>query len=335
MNAADLSIIIVNWNSVAYTTACIASIQSTVTDVQYEIIVVDNGSSDNSVELLERVAGIRVIASPDNLGFARANNLGYEHATGTILLFLNPDTKVHDGAISRMRTAVMSSDAIGIVGCRLLNADDSLQTSCVQSFPTILNQLMDVEALKMRFPLIRMWGIRALFETGRDISQVEAISGACLMIRRSLFESVGLFDTEYFMYCEDVDLCFMAAGAGYQIGYVAGATVTHYGGQSSKQATQSSFATVMGREAIYKFFAKRRGNMYAKVYSCTMFFSASFRLVVLLLWGLLSPGGERKAITSRREKWWRILNWSVGRESWARQLRASACNPAPAVNSPS
>ena len=155
----SLSIIIVNWNSAAYTIACIASIRAAAPRFAYEIIVVDNASSDDSADRLRQAPDIQLIRSTTNVGFARANNLGYQYSSGDVLLFLNPDTEVLGSAIDRMYDVLVSSENLGIVGCRLLNSDHTLQTSCVQAFPTILNQLTDIEALKIRFPGVRMWGI--------------------------------------------------------------------------------------------------------------------------------------------------------------------------------
>src|SRR5262249_27559071 len=278
----DLSIIIVNWNSAAYTLACIASIRAAAPRVAYEIIVVDNASSEDSADKLQQAPDIQLIRSTTNLGFARANNLGYQHSSGDVLLFLNPDTSVLGSAIDRMYEVLVSSEKLGIVGCRLLNSDHTLQTSCVQAFPTILNQVTDIEALKIRFPGVRMWGISTLFQPVTDFALVEVVSGACLMIRRNTFEGVGLFTTDYFMYCEDVDLCHKVAAAGNETGYVPDAMIVHHGGQSSKQArTSSSFADVLGREAIRTFLAKRRGSAYAKTYTCSIFFAALVRLGLL------------------------------------------------------
>jgi N-acetylglucosaminyl-diphospho-decaprenol L-rhamnosyltransferase len=322
----ELSIIIANWNSAAYTAACISSIRAVAPRFGYEIIVVDNASSDDSLDHLEQVPDIQLIRSTTNLGFARANNLGFEHSSGDVLLFLNPDTKILGSAIDRMYDVLVSSGKVGIVGCRLLNSDHTLQTSCVQAFPTILNQLTDIEALKIRFPEVRMWGISTLFQPVTDFAPVEVVSGACLMIRRKIFEDVGLFSTDYFMYCEDVDLCHKVAAAGYQTGYVPDAMVIHYGGQSSKQARTSSFADVMGREAMRTFLAKRRSSVYARTYTCSIFLAAVLRLGLL---GVLPPallGTHRAGAAASRRKWKSILSWSLGGERWARQLGGSAEN---------
>ncbi len=319
----DISIVIVNWNSAGYTTACISSIRATLLDRQYEIVVVDNASSDNSVEVLKQLSVIQLIISPTNLGFAQANNVGFCKSSGDVLLFLNPDTSVQGPAISRMYSALLASTDLGIVGCKLLNSDLSLQTSCVQAFPTILNQLTDAEALKVRFPRVRMWGISALFQDQIGPVPVEVVSGACLMIRRSIFEKVDLFSTDYFMYCEDVDLCHKVAQAGLQVGYVADATVIHYGGQSSKQAKESSFGDVMIREAIYRFLAKTRSALYARLFSHSIFLAAMIRLLLLNLSPNFLLAKKQPSVFAARRKWKSLLRWSLGHERWAKQLGGS------------
>ena len=316
----NLSITIVNWNSAAYTADCISSIHAATRGLSYEIVVVDNASSDDSVQKLQLRDDIHLIASPVNLGFAQANNLGYQHSSSDVLLFLNPDTQVLGSALERMYNVLLSSESLGIVGCRLLNSDLSLQTSCVQAFPTILNQLTDVEVLKVRFPDIRMWGISSLFRSETRLATVEAVSGACLMIRRKTFEEVGKFSSEYFMYCEDVDLCYKVARAGYRTGYVADARIVHHGGQSSKKARESSFADVLGHEAIRIFLAKWRGWLYAKIYTCSMLLSALVRLALLGLLPHSLLAKDPSSVAASRRKWLGILSWSLGRERWTRQL---------------
>jgi N-acetylglucosaminyl-diphospho-decaprenol L-rhamnosyltransferase len=319
----DVSIIIVNWNSAAYTAACVSSIREGTQGLQYEIIVVDNASTDNSLELLKQIPGIRLVVSSVNLGFARANNLGYWQSSGRVLLFLNPDTYVQEPAIPRMYAGLLSRSDLGIVGCKLLNTDQSLQTSCVQAFPTILNQLTDVEALKVRFPGVRMWGISALFREQPNPVPVEVVSGACLMIQREIFTKVGMFSTDYFMYGEDVDLCHKVAQAGLRVAYVAQATVIHHGGQSSKKKSDSFFGAVVTHETTRLFLAKTRGAMYARMYRCSMCLAAMVRLVLLTLAAPSWLGKDGEGVSSTRRKWKRILRWSLGREGWVNQLNGS------------
>ena len=307
----NLSIVIVNWNSREHLRACLASIAASVRRVSYETIVIDAASFDGCGEMLaEQYPQVRFIQADTNLGFARANNRAAEDAVGDYLLFLNPDTEVLGAAIDVMYEALTTLPEAGVVGCRLLNADRSLQSSCVQSFPTIANQALDSEFLRKRWPKSSLWGMAALFEGGARPREVQGISGACLMIRRATFEHVGRFSDDYFMYAEDIDLAYKVQRAGHRNYYVPGATVVHFGGQSSQQAA-NVFAAVMIPEAIRRFLRKTRGSAYSIMYQGMMLVAATARLSLL---GLAWVGGSRgpSSLASCR-KWLAILRWSVGR----------------------
>src|ERR1700730_4736937 len=145
----DLSIIIVNWNSGDYAVKCLASIYASPCDFDFEVVIVDNASSDDSRQVIQQhFPFVKLIRSSTNLGFPRANNLGVVHSTGSNLLFLNPDTEVLGSALARLQSYLNSLPDVGVVGCRLLTSDLSLQTSCVQPFPTLLNQVTDIEQIK-------------------------------------------------------------------------------------------------------------------------------------------------------------------------------------------
>src|SRR2546428_6330789 len=191
----DLTIIIVNWNSADYAIDCVKSISSSTQDLGFEIVIVDNASSDRSCEILQKgLPNVRLVRSPKNIGFAKGNNLGVQFASGRNILFLNPDTRVLGRAINSMYRSLECSPVVGAVGCKLLNDDLTTQTSCIQPFPTLLNQLADIEWLKVRLPHLKLWGIGPIFETSDGIPlPVEAVSGACLMVKREVFARVGLF----------------------------------------------------------------------------------------------------------------------------------------------
>ena len=205
----DLSIILVNWNSEEYLRECIASIYEWTHQVRFEVIVVDNASPSGNVDTLKvPFPEIRLIKSSKNLGFAGANNLGFLNSTGDCVLFLNPDTKLNSPAIDIVMEQIRRLPKAGIVGCKLLNADLSVQTSSIMKFPRILNAILQIEYLRLRWP--KLWGIGALFTPDIAPSEVEAISGACMFMRRHIFEQIGMFSEEYFMYSEDLDLCYQA-----------------------------------------------------------------------------------------------------------------------------
>ncbi len=318
----DLSIIIVNWKSIEFIKACLASLQATANGVHHEVLVVDNASEPELCRTLpETFSGVRVICSEHNIGFSRANNLGAQQSRGRGILFLNPDTLVLEGAIEKMLFQLQSDVKLGAVGCRLLNADRSLQTTSVMPFPTITNQVLGVEWLQQRWPNLRMWGMRALYAEQRGVHEVEVVSGACLMMKRDVFERVGGFSTDYFMYAEDTDLCYKVWQAGWKVGYVADAQIVHFGGQSSS-SKENGFADIVMRESMFRMLAKFRGFWYAALYRAAMLLSAMLRLTLLFPL-MIVPVVDLAGVLRTCRKWKRIAAWTLGFEGWARQLTHS------------
>ena len=317
----DLSIIIVNWNSAGYLRKCIASILAETQELQYEVVVIDAGSYDGCDQMIrEHYPQVRFIQNPSNPGFARANNKAFKASTGNCLLFLNPDTELVGPAVNVLYGRWQALPRAGIVGCRLLNTDRTLQTSCVQSFPTIANQVLDSEFLRRHFPLSQLWGTAALFAEGAEAYKVDVISGACMLVSRSLFESVGCFTEDYFMYSEDVDLCYKSARHGYQNYYIPSATIVHHGGSSSVKSGINFFSPVMMRESRWRFFTKTRGRFYALGYRLGMALSALGRFLLLGLGAILKVAGQgRTSIRPSFNKWWAILRWSLGLENWLKK----------------
>jgi GT2 family glycosyltransferase len=274
----QLSIVIVNWNSIDYLRGCVVSILDEAKGVPFEIVVVDNASPAGDAEIIEReVPGVKLIRSVMNLGFAGANNLGFQNSSGKYILFLNPDTKIMGRVIQRMLESIESIPDAGIAGCCLLNGDMSVQTSCVQTFPTILNQALDCEWLRHCFPNSKLWGIKPLSSGCPDPTKVEVISGACMLVRRDVFERLGRFTEDYFMYAEDLDLCYKAVNAGYSNYYIPGASVVHFGGKSSNPFS----ATQMKWRSISRFCEKHRGWLYALLFRAVMSVAAICRLVAI------------------------------------------------------
>lgn len=326
----DLSIIIVNWNSADFVRKCLDRIYAGTKGCDFEVIVIDNASFDECGEMCRReFPEVNFLSSPINLGFAKANNLGAEQATGRALLFLNPDTEVQGDALDRMMSFLDATSDAGLAGCRLLNTDGSLQTSCVQAFPSILNQAFDTERLRRAFPKLRLWGTEA-FASDRDAATVEVVSGACLMIKANVFCAVGRFTPNYFMYAEDADLCFKVRQAGWKTYYLSAPSVVHHGGQSSDKKPESNFASVMMRESLLEFMRLRRGRTYAAVYQFTMVATAFVRLSLLTVAFVFAGSQSREVLRSSFNKWIRVLRWGLHLERWSRQ--ANQAMPAPTGN---
>ena len=315
----ELSIIIVNWNSREYLGKCIASILENTHGIGFEIVVIDNASFDGSREMiLERYPQVRFIQGDTNLGFAKANNTAFHRSCGRNVLFLNPDTEIVGPAVTLLFEYLQKLPNAGTVGCKLLNADGTIQTSCILPFPTILNQTLDSEVLRVFWPTSSLWGNAPLFGAQDGPGEVEAISGACVMLKRSVFEKVGFFSEEYFMYAEDIDLCYKVRQAGCKNYYVPDATIVHYGGGST-QNRQSDFSVVTMRKSTWWFLRKTRGNIYGLTYRISTLISAVGRMAILVIFLpllIIRHGG--KSWNSSFRKWRAILAWSLGVESLIR-----------------
>jgi len=313
----EVSIILVNWRSKEYVRVCLESIAQERKRDGYEVLIVDNDSGDGCGQMLEeQFPQTRYIESATNLGFARANNLAAAESSGRYILYLNPDTEIRPCAIETLVAALDQHPEAGMVGARLLNADGTLQTTCVTALPTILNQTLNLRWLRGAFPLWSIWGMRALYRAGKSPSAVDAISGACMMLRREVAQQVEGFSTDYFMYAEDMDLCAKVAKAGHAILYVPEAVIVHYGGASSSQREESHFSSVVMRESLMRFFTLHRGRGYAWAYRACMALLCTMRLSALALASpaVLHPRGAR-FLRRAWGKWGRILAWCVG---WAK-----------------
>lgn len=211
---------------------------------------------------------------------------------------------------------------VGILGCKLLNGDLSVQLSSIQKFPTILNQLLDIEYLQLRWPGCPLWELAPLLSDPGKPAKVEVISGACMLLRREVFEHVGMFSEEYFMYAEDIDLNHKVAREGLTNYYVGEAVIIHYGGGSSSRQGVSQWKTIMKYRAMRRYFRKTQGPIYEFMYRFVMGCSAVGRLIFL---ALAYPLGNillnRQSIQSASQKWWAVLKWAIGAQGVALEDR--------------
>jgi GT2 family glycosyltransferase len=238
----DISVVIVSWNIRDLLSRCIASVkrEADSAGLRVEVIVVDNASSDSTVECLAReVPDVAIIALSENRGFAAANNLGIARARGSALLLLNPDTKMLPGSLSALRRALHASPHIGLVGALLLNPDGSLQSAGYR-FPGLVQVFLDLFPIHPRLIGSRLNG---RMPTGDGLSPlaIDHPLGACMLVRRTVIEQIGMLDEQYFMYSEEIDWCRRIKAAGWTILTAPAARVIHYGGQSTGQMAEDMF----------------------------------------------------------------------------------------------
>lgn len=230
----EITIIIVSYNVEKLLRRCIESIYRTAESKFFDIIVVDNNSRDNSVDMVRRTfPKVKLIQSDVNLGFSGANNLALRQVSTKYLLFLNPDTIVRNNAIKELMMFLDTNQNVGGVGPKIVNPDGSLQVSC-KKLPGFVDALVYISSIGRAWPRIKMFRAGGLpnFDYQRA-QKVERIPGACLMVRKEIFSDNEFFDERYFLYTEDTDLCMRMKINHWDVYYLSTAEVVHYGGQSS------------------------------------------------------------------------------------------------------
>lgn len=234
--SSELVIIIVNWNGGDLLRRCLASIDAFPPRLSYEIVVVDNASTDGSREFLETYNRVRLIKSDENLGFGRANNLAFKETTAPLIFLLNSDAEVLPGTIDKLISTLESDPRIGVVGPRLNNTDGTLQASVWRN-PTTPFELL-TNAFRLYKLLPRKLRGELLLGYHWDHSyrrQASLLSGAALLIKRRVIDEVGGFEERFHMYGEDTEWCLRIARSSWQLIFEPAAIVVHHGGASSQK----------------------------------------------------------------------------------------------------
>ncbi|MFQ3610289.1 MAG: glycosyltransferase family 2 protein [Fimbriimonadales bacterium] len=255
MEKPILTVQIVNWNAREHLRQALRSILDTPPQVPYEIIVLDNASHDGSVQMIEKeFPEVRLLVSEENLGFSRGHNLIAQGAQGDYLFLLNPDTIVLPGALDLMVEYAERHPDVGIIGPKILNPDGSLQYSC-RRFPNPTAALFRNTPLGKLFPNNRY--TRDYLMTDWDHNserEVDWVSGAALFIRRALYEQLGGFDEQFFMYCEDTDLCYRSWQVGWKVVYYPEAKIVHAIGRSTDLIANRMIRVF--HISMYRFYKK-------------------------------------------------------------------------------
>lgn len=279
-----LTVIIINYNTRELLHTCLQSIFRQTQNIDFEIVVVDNNSADGSREmLLQDFPQVATIFNDENRGFAAANNQGIRQAKGEYILLLNSDTEVLEGAINKSAAFMDAHHEAGIVGCKLLNSDGSLQPSC-ESFPELRDYFFESFYFDRIFPKSKIVGRFHLtwFDYSRT-QQVDQVMGAFLMIRKKTIDQIGLMDENFFFYAEEADWCYRAKQAGWQTCFFPGAEAIHHGGGSADSI--SAKMLVQLHESRFRFYRKYHTPPAAFVAGMILAMGALKRI---FLWGFLA-----------------------------------------------
>ncbi len=310
MNPA-LSIIIVNWNTREYLRACLRSLFTHPPQEPFEVWVVDNASSDGSVEMVRaEFPQVRLIANTQNLGYGRANNQALRLARGEFALILNSDTEALPHSLQALLDFMRGHPDASAAGGQLILPDGSIQPSCSERL-TLWAVFCEQTLLAKLFPRSRWFGWYNLTWWSYDsVREIEQVVGACLLLRRQPDGSFPLFDDRYFMYAEDTELCHRIRTAGGRIYYLPEAKFRHYLGASSEQASIRAEMVKAYNRSRLLFFREVYGGWRVAVYRLLIAFGALLRL---LLWcGAWLVGKPNRTSAAHHVRiFWEVLRDAV------------------------
>lgn len=300
----DLAIIIVSWNTREILRQCLQSVFASQTTKKFKVWVVDNGSSDGSGQMIEDFfPQIQMISNDDNVGFAHANNQAIKASSSDYVMLLNPDTVVEKDVVETLINFLENKPDIGAVGPRLLNPDRTLQESAYPE-PTLAREFwrlfhLDRFYYYAKYPMDE-WSLI-------DARDVDALMGACLLVRRRALDQVGLLDDNFFVYSEEFDLCTRIREYGWRISWVPTVFVVHLGGQSTQQIKQEMFLQLY--QGKIQYFRKHHSPLEVWLYKSVLF-CASLVRIALTPFAFLEGAAQKKehlALSSN----YRSLLWSL------------------------
>jgi GT2 family glycosyltransferase len=274
----DVSFIIVSWNAKKFLIDCIQSIEETTPNINKEIIVVDNASTDGSPNAVQKeFPKVKLILNPDNYGFAKANNIGLKQAVGRYVCLINSDVVILPDCVRNLVEVMDQKNNVGMVGPRILNADKSIQHSC-RVFPSFFSTLSRTLALDTMFPRWSIFG--GGFMKWWDHSyerKVDVLSGCFWFVRRVALKQVGGLDEAFFIYAEDLDWCKRFHAADWDVIFYPGAKAIHFGGASSDNAPVKYY--VEQQKAMLKYWRKHHGYVGEVFYWFTIIWYELFRII--------------------------------------------------------
>jgi GT2 family glycosyltransferase len=279
----ELSVVIVNYNVKAYLEQCLRTVEKAVEGVAGEVFVVDNQSTDGSVEMVrEKFPWVRLIANQDNVGFSRANNQAIREAQGDYVLLLNPDTVVGEDVFRKVVDFMDAHPKAGGLGVKMIDGTGHFLPESKRGLPTPQVAFFKIIGLTRLFPKSSLFGRYHLGHLPENkAARIEILSGACMFLRKRTLDEVGLLDESFFMYGEDIDLSYRITLGGYENWYFPDARIIHYKGESTKKSSVNYVFVFYNAMAIFakKHFTARSAGIFPLLINGSIYLSAAAALV--------------------------------------------------------
>ncbi len=316
LNLGSTSVVIVNFNAGEYLNAAVESVLAQ--EMPAEVIIVDNNSSDDSLRSLRETklgSRVRLIELDANHGFARACNIGIAEARGDNILLLNPDCQMAPGALAAMSEALNSNPTFGMAGPLLVNPDGTEQRGGRRDIPNpwqIFCVTLQLHRVMSRHPRFRTFNLHEQALPDEPV-EVQAISGACMLVKRSAVDKVGTMDGDYFLHFEDLDWCLRFAKAGFGIVFAPAASVTHTRGVCGRDRIRR--VEYYKHRSLIRFLHKNFTQFYPSSFMALVTFEVILRLIAVLAASLFI----RRPFNRAPWEWW--ARWTAngnpdGRDDW-------------------
>ncbi len=299
-----ISFIIVNWNTRDILMDCLNSIYKTVTDIDREIYVVDNNSTDGSqAAVKKKFPDVKLIENETNTGFAHANNQALKTMQGRFAVLLNSDAVLNDNAIKKLLAFMTSTPRAGIAGVQLLNDDGSRQNS-IDNFPSTGTEIFNKSILRLFFP----GKYPSKNRSYQNPIEVDSVIGACMIVRKEAIEEVGVFDEDYFIFLEETDWCFRMYKKGWKVYHVPDAEVFHLSGHSKKKTPWRS--QIEYYISLYKFFRKNSSSISYLTLRILKPSKIFINLILNILGNLITLF-QKEGLRSRLLKYYKLFVWHL------------------------
>ncbi len=308
-----LTVVVVTWNSSGPLVNCLRALETEREVIPLELFVVDNASADGSADVARQVAPwAQVVENRDNRGFAAANNQALAQAQGRYVALLNPDAEILAHALTSLVRYLDGMPDAAAAGPMTFTPSGEVDYRCARRFPTLWTEFCEVSGLTRRFPRHRLFsGAPMGHWDHRDPRDVDALSGACMVVRREAMDQVGLLDESFFMYFEDTELCFRLKRADWRVVYWPEARVRHWGGYSSSQIRDAM--AVEALRSANRMFRKCYGASPAAVHRLMVATVTAGKLVLFAAFWLVARNANHRTRFAHKLALHRqVLRWALG-----------------------